>query len=257
MITSTAPSMDTSSTITAIDPASDSAAGAAASSPLLHLLWLASPALPVGGFSYSEGLEAAVDAGVVHDEHSAGDWLLNQLELVQSRAELPALAGAYRAACASEFEAIRSLNDWVLHTREAAEPLLQTQQMGRSLLAWLKGMQAEGEAPCPTLPLLQSLSPAPSWPVVMGCVAAWRGTPLDATLQAFAFGWAENLMQAAVRCVPLGQSAGQRLLARLVAAIPAAVQRALQAEQEPLAFAPLLGIHCARHETQYSRLFRS
>ena len=61
--------------------------------PLLHLLWLASPALPVGGFSYSEGLEAAVDAGLVHDEISAGDWLLNQLELVQARAELPVALG--------------------------------------------------------------------------------------------------------------------------------------------------------------------
>jgi urease accessory protein len=254
MITITA--MDTTST-PAIESAGGSAMSSASSSPLLHLLWLASPALPVGGFSYSEGLEAAVDAGVVHDEHSAGDWLLNQLELVQSRAELPALAGAYRAACASDFDAIRTLNDWVLQTREAAEPLLQTQQMGRSLLAWLKGIQSEDEAPCSTLALLQSLRPAPSWPAVMGCVAAWRGTPLDATLQAFAFGWAENLTQAAVRCVPLGQSAGQRLLARLVAAIPAAVQHALHAEHEPLAFAPLLGIHCAQHETQYSRLFRS
>jgi urease accessory protein len=108
----------------------------------------------------------------------------------------------------------------------------------------------------PVLPLLQKLRPAPTWPVVMGAAAASRGATLEPALTAIAFGWAENLMQAAVRCVPLGQTAGQRLLARLVQAIPPAVATALAAP-EPMAFAPLLGIHGARHETQYSRLFRS
>ena len=110
--------------------------------------------------------------------------------------------------------------------------------------------------PCPTLPLLRALQPAPTWPVVMGCVTAWRGVTLADGLHAAAFGWSENMMQAAVRSVPLGQSAGQRLLARLVHAIPAAVEQALDAD-EPLAFAPRLAITCARHEAQYSRLFRS
>ncbi|MFG6466266.1 urease accessory protein UreF [Roseateles sp. BYS87W] len=219
---------------------------------LLHLLWLASPALPVGGFSYSEGLEAAVDAGVVTDETSAGDWLLNQLALVQARAELPVAAGAHAAALALDGERLAALNAWVLQTRETAESLQQVQQMGRSLVVWMQSLLPGS----PVLPLLQALSPAPTWPVVMGAVAAARQAPLEAALQAIAFGWAENLMQAAVRCVPLGQTAGQRLLARLVHAIPEAVAQAL-AQPEPLAFAPLLGIHGARHETQYSRLFRS
>jgi urease accessory protein len=183
---------------------------------LLHLLWLASPALPVGGFSYSEGLEAAVDAGLVHDETSAGDWLLNQLELVQARAELPVAAAAHAATLALDGARLAELNAWVL----------------------------------------QKLRPAATWPVVMGAAAASRGATREPALTAIAFGWAENLMQAAVRCVPLGQTAGQRLLARLVQAIPPAVATALAAP-EPMAFAPLLGIHGARHETQYSRLFRS
>ncbi len=219
---------------------------------LLHLLWLASPALPVGGFSYSEGLEAAVDAGVVHDEASATVWLLNQLELVQARAELPVAAAAHSAALALDGERLAELNAWVLQTREASESLQQTQQMGRSLLIWLQGIAPEAAV----LPMLQQLKPAPTWPVVMGCAAAARGAALEPALQAIAFGWAENLMQAAVRSVPLGQTAGQRLLAQLVQAIPAAVQAAMVAP-EPIAFAPLLGIHAARHETQYSRLFRS
>jgi urease accessory protein len=219
---------------------------------LLHLLWLASPALPVGGFSYSEGLEAAVDAGLVHDETSAGDWLLNQLDLVQARAELPVAAAAHAATRALDGEQLQALNAWVLQTRETSESLQQTQQMGRSLLVWLNGLVPDA----PVLPLLQALKPAPTWPVVMGAAAAARGAALEPALQAIAFGWAENLMQAAVRCVPLGQTAGQRLLARLVQAIPAAVEAALAAS-EPVAFSPLLGVHGARHETQYSRLFRS
>lgn len=227
-------------------------AGMPSADALLHLLWLASPALPVGGFSYSEGLEAAVDAGVVHDEASAGDWLLNQLELVQARAELPLAAAAHAAARALDGTRLAELNAWVLQTRETAESLLQTQQMGRSLLAWLQGQLPDA----PVLVLLQALAPAPAWPVVMGAVTAARGAAVEPALQAIAFGWAENLMQAAVRAVPLGQTAGQRLLARLVQAIPQAVARALSAP-EPLAFAPMLGVLGARHETQYSRLFRS
>jgi urease accessory protein len=239
---------------------------------LLHLLWLASPALPVGAFSYSEGLEAAVDEGAVHDESSARDWLVNQLTLVMARSELPVIAAAHAAALSSssssssssslppEETKLQSLNDWVRQTREAAEPLLQTQQMGRSLLAWIESLQGDGAtgtgAPCPTLPLLRALRPAPTWPVVLGCVAAWRGATVEESLHAAAFGWAENMMQAAVRAVPLGQSAGQRLLARLVSAIPTAVAEALAAP-EPLAFAPRLAIASARHEAQYSRLFRS
>jgi len=230
----------------------DTSRPADASTPLLHLLWLASPALPVGGFSYSEGLEAAVDAGIVHDEVSAGDWLLNQLELVQARAELPVAAAAHTATLALDGARLAELNAWVLQTRETSESLQQAQQMGRSLLAWMQGLLPEA----PVLPLLQALRPAPTWPVVMGAAAASRGAALEPALQAIAFGWAENLMQAAVRSVPLGQTSGQRLLARLVQAIPQAVATALAAP-EPMAFAPLLGIHGARHETQYSRLFRS
>lgn len=222
----------------------------------LHLLWLASPALPVGAFSYSEGLEAAVDEGIVHDEASASQWLASQLALGVARSELVVVAGAHAAAVAGDEARLRELNDWVRETREAAEPLLQTQQMGRSLLAWLETLQADDVPPCATLPCLRALQPAPTWPVVLGCAAAWRGAPVVESLHAAAFGWAENMMQAAVRAVPLGQSAGQRLLARLVGAIPTAVAAALAAPS-PQAFAPRLAIMSARHEAQYSRLFRS
>ena len=104
---------------------------------LLQLMWLASPALPVGGFSYSEGLEAAVEGGQVPDEAGAARWLGDQLTLSLQRADLPLLASAHRAWQQAErrpmIERISDLNAWALQTRETREFRQQTQQMGRSL----------------------------------------------------------------------------------------------------------------------------
>src|SRR5437867_3826285 len=105
---------------------------------LLELIWLASPALPVGGFSHSEGLESAVESRRVSDEATARDWLLDQLQLSLGRADLPALAAALRAVAEGDAPRIAELNRWVLATRESAELRLQTEQMGRSLMAWLR-----------------------------------------------------------------------------------------------------------------------
>jgi urease accessory protein len=113
---------------------------------LLRLMWLASPALPVGGFSYSEGLEAALDAGRVQGEAAVGDWLLDQLHLSLARADLPACAQAFQAWQAPPDAArLQALNDWVLATRESAEFRLQTEQMGRSLVEWLRNGEHAGD----------------------------------------------------------------------------------------------------------------
>lgn len=221
---------------------------------LLHLMQLASPALPVGGFSYSEGLEAAVEAGRVGDEAQAGDWLLDQLHLGLERADLPVLAQALQAWRRSDLARIRQLNEWICLTRESAELRLQAQQMGRSLAEWLKNRGA----PDDRVTQLAALHPAPTWPVAFGLAAALGGAPDRQALLAYGFGWGENMVQAAIRCVPLGQSAGQRILARLMAALPAAVDRAAtRAEAHWQAHTPGLAILSSRHETQYSRLFRS
>jgi urease accessory protein len=223
---------------------------------LLHTLWLASPALPVGGFSYSEGLEAAVDAGLVHDEASAADWLADQLQLSLARCDLAVVAQAVPAWRSGDLARIVALNDWVLATRETQEFRLQTEQMGRSLQAWAQSLGALGGG------VLQQLQAAglqpPSYPVAMACAAAGAGAPLADSLAGYAFGWAENMVQAAIKSVPLGQSAGQRMLARLVREIPAAVEHAVSLDDDQRqAFTPMLAILSARHETQYSRLFRS
>lgn len=225
-------------------------------SSLIGLLWLASPALPVGGFSYSEGLEAAVDAGLVHDEASAGDWLLQQLALAHARADAPAALRAAQAWRAHDTAAAGAVNAWVLATRETAELRRQSEQMGRSLAEWLKNGEHAAE---PRIAALAALAPAPSWPVAFGLAGALTGADDEALLTAHAFGWCENLVQAAMKAVPLGQAAAQRILTRLSAALPAAVAeaRTRAADGELQAFSPMLAILSARHETQYSRLFRS
>lgn len=222
---------------------------------LLGLLWLASPALPVGGFSYSEGLEAAVEAALVRDEASAQAWLLDQLRLGLGRSELPLVVAAIKAWRRDDDERVRELNDWLLATRDTAEARLQTEQMGRSLAAWLAQRPDTDVRRATTL---SALPPAPTYPVAWALGAAGtQATPRDAAL-AYAFGWAENLVQAALKAVPLGQSAGQRILGALAEAIPATVGTALDLpDSERLASLPGLAILGARHEIQYSRLFRS
>jgi urease accessory protein len=290
------------SAVPAAGPAPDGGAGLSASA-LLKLMWLASPALPVGGFSYSEGLEAAVEAGLVTHEAQACDWLLAQLQLGLARSDLAVVAQAMLAwrgqddASADTAPApqgppgrmtcrmthrITQLNTWVRLTRESAELRQQTEQMGRSLLEWLRiqdGIAKHAPAaakvphsggaiertvgaatrqPDERLSVLAGLLPAPTWPVAHALALARSDAPLREALLAHGFGWAENMVQAALKAVPLGQSAGQRILARLIDALPGAVDLALSlGDDERQAHSPMLAILSARHEAQYSRLFRS
>ncbi|MFO1336846.1 MAG: urease accessory protein UreF [Burkholderiaceae bacterium] len=217
-------------------------------------MWLASPALPVGGFSYSEGLEAAVEAGRVHDEASAGTWLLDQLVLGQGRSELPLVAQAFDAWAAGDLARATALNDWLRETRESSEWRQQAEQMGRSLHDWLR-QRAPADA---RVAHLGAMAPAPTWPVAFALAAVLGGAPQREALLASAFGWVENMVQAALKAVPLGQSAGQRILAQAVDAIPPVVDAALAlGDDDRQAFTPMLAIASAQHEAQYSRLFRS
>ena len=224
---------------------------------LLQLMWLASPALPVGGFSYSEGLEAAIDAVLVHDEASTSRWLQDQLGLSLQRADLPLLASATRAWQRQDGARIEALNAWALQTRETRELRQQAQQMGRSLTDWLRQRRPDE----PRVAQLAALPPAPTWPVAYALALAVSAAPLREGLLAYAFGWAENMVQAALKSVPLGQSAGQRVLGQLADALPAAVDAALlastQGDSQRQNLVPMLAILSARHEAQYSRLFRS
>ena len=224
--------------------------------PQLAMMWLASPALPVGGFSYSEGLEAAVEAAIVTDEVQTLDWLRGQLQLTLARSELPAACAAHAAWQDGDANALQAIQAWVLATRETSELRQQSQQMGRSMLEWLRNLRPD----CPALPLAAQIAPAPAWPLAFALGALALGLDAEHMAHALAFSWLENQVQAAMRAVPLGQSSGQRLLAALTPDIPAAVAQArnLQHRMDDWqSFSPRLAILSSRHETQYSRLFRS
>ena len=243
----------TTDAVTQVMATTASASESASTPALLQLIWLASPALPIGGFSYSEGLEAAIDHGLVHDEHSVADWLIDQLHLTQSRGDMAVLAQMITAWQALDHERLGTLSQWVHATRESAELRLQSEQMGRSMLEWLRNQNAIDE---PTMALCNRW--VPTYPLMFALALSRTGASLEQCLQAYAFGWAENMVQAAIKSVPLGQNSGQRILTKLAQHIAPAVRHAMQVtDNTRQAFSPMLAILSAQHETQYSRMFRS
>ena len=232
----------------------DAVIAATASTPaLLQLIWLASPALPIGGFSYSEGLEAAIDHGFVHDEHSAAAWLVDQLHITQSRGDMAVLGEMIIAWQRRDDARLQTLSQWVHATRESAELRLQSEQMGRSMLEWLRNQDA---IDADTIALCNRW--VPTYPLMFALALSRTGADIEQCLQAYAFGWAENMVQAALKSVPLGQNSGQRILTKLAQHIGPAVRHAMQVNDDTRqAFSPMLAILSAQHETQYSRLFRS
>jgi urease accessory protein len=231
-------------------PDKPAAPAALPAASLLQLIWLASPALPIGGFSYSEGFEAGVEWAGVASEAQASEWIADQLHLGLARGDLPVAAQAIGAWRSKDMARIRTLNAWVLQTRESAEFLLQTEQMGRSFVEWLRLHHDDVASAFDGLPV--------TYPVAFAFAASRTDANVRDACLAFAFGWAENMTGAAVKCVPLGQSAGQRILGRLAREIPTAVDHAITlSDDERQAFSPMLAVYSARHEAQYSRLFRS
>ncbi|WP_459618734.1 urease accessory protein UreF [Bordetella sp. 2513F-2] len=236
---------------TAMDTGTEHVAGDPA--VLAGLLQLASPALPIGAFSYSQGLEAAIDAGVVHDPDSAYDWIAAGLDLLAG-GEAVLLRCQYRAWQAPDDEALARRNDALLALRESAELRLETEQMGSSLARLARELEWGDAAMRARLAALQPVALATAY----AYAARALGIPEAACLTAWLYGWMENQVAAALKAVPLGQVAGQRILHRLREPLARATRHALSCpEADVSTFAPLLGIHSSRHETQYSRLFRS
>jgi len=206
---------------------------------LAKLLQLASPALPVGAYSYSGGLEAAIEDGAVRDAASAESWIGDVMEFSMARMEAPML-----------FRMMFDRGKWnevFLASRETAELRAETVQMGYSLTRLFKDLGL-GEVPVEE----------PSFPAAYAYAAVqWKIEP-EAALQAYLWAWLENQVMAAMKAIPLGQTDGQRMLLSLGDRIEGLVKKAMQMKDEDLGnFAPGLALLSSRHETQYSRLFRS
>ena len=221
---------------------------------LVRLLRLASPMLPVGAFSYSQGLESAVEQNWVRDEASALTWLVDVLDLSVGTYEAPVWCRLYRAFASDDATAIADWNERLLSSRETHELRAESAQMGYSLR---RLMEESGEFSEQSLTALRAFREL-AFATAFACACATWRIPERAGLIAYLWAWLENQVGAAMKIVPLGQSAGQRLLAAIQPRLVEVAERAMHAQDDELSnLAPGLAIASCLHETQYSRLFRS
>jgi urease accessory protein len=221
---------------------------------LVRLLQLASPALPIGAYSYSQGLESAVDAGTVLDAATAATWIGDLLDLVVAPGEAAVAWRLLGAAKRRDWREFGSWNTWFCASRETAELRAETEQMGAALIKLAAALELlDAEA---TEELAQW--PALSLPAAYALSARGFEIDSDDALVAYVWSWLEAQEAAAIKCVPLGQVAGQRLLKALGEHIPGVVAAARATlDDDVTSFALGLALASARHETQYTRLFRS
>ena len=223
-------------------------------SHLLTLLQLSSPALPVGAYSYSEGIETLATQGMVANGADLLHWLTQELTWGAIRVETAIMGWGYEAAAQRDSATIARWNDWLSAFRETEELRSQSWQMGRSLLRLFTDLEPELAVDLP-----EDMGRGNwNYAIVYGLVAqAWQ-VPLDAAGLAYLQSWAANLVSAGVRVVPLGQTEGQRLMRQLAMPLQKA-QGEVQAMTEADLSACSWGVSLAsmQHETQYSRLFRS
>jgi urease accessory protein len=222
-----------------------------ATEPLLRLLHLVSPSLPVGAFTYSQGIEWAVEAGWIRSADELQAWLRDQMHNAVATLDLPLLARLHAAASAGDPGATERWIEWLLAARETAELRAEEANRGRALADLLVAWGLPGATDWkPVLARSQAAGFA-------FAAVTWGIPPREAAL-GYAWGWLENLVLAAVKIVPLGQTRGQQVLARLIAEVPPLVERALEMDDGEIgASSPALAIASGAHETQYTRLFRS
>jgi urease accessory protein len=221
---------------------------------LVRLLHLASPALPIGAYSYSQGLEWVVGANIVHDAGTAERWLGDVLECVITHGEAPAAWRMLQSSARSDWDRFCEWNTWFLVSRETAELRAETAQMGAALFKLAVELELIDAS------TRSRFSEAATWTLPAGFALASKGFAIDAAdaLTAYLWSWLENQVLAAMKAVPLGQLAGQRLLRDLGQRIPAVVRSAQNtSDDDVVSFAPGLAIASSRHETQYTRIFRS
>jgi urease accessory protein len=216
---------------------------------LLHLLQFASPALPIGGYSYSQGLEAAIEEGRVHDAITAHAWLVRYLDEVLACWDGPLLWRLLRAFAARDAAAIDTWSACFLASRDTAELRAETVQMGYSLTHLIADLGVAD---------VGLLGDEVSLPAAFACAVDALGIPHEEALLAMLFSWAENQVLVCVKSVPLGQVAGQRLLLSLRTDIERAAVTARTLPDADLSnWSPGLSMLSMRHEVQHGRLYRS
>lgn len=217
----------------------------------LRLWQLISPALPVGAYAYSQGLEYALDAGWLHDEHDVQEWIQGLLQHTLCRLDVPVLQRLYAAWRDEDMQAVEHWSAFILAAREARELREEDLHLGRALATLL----SELEIPAAAQFKLSSHAPFVNLLALAG--VKWQ-VPVQDLAMGLLWAWAENQVAAAIKLVPLGQTSGQKILLAVAETIPDAVATGLALEDDAIgAAAPGLGIASALHETQYSRLFRS
>jgi len=221
---------------------------------LLHLLQFASPALPIGGYSYSQGLETALEDGLVCDAGSARDWMVRYLHEVMALWDGPLFWRLLKAFEASDAAALALWGECFLASRDTAELRAETVQMGYSLTRLIAELGvAEG-----SLGLNAVLGDEVSLPAAFACAVDALDIPHEEALLALLFSWIENQVLVCVKSVPLGQVAGQRLLLSLRPELERAALTARTLPDDALSnWSPGLSMLSMRHEVQHGRLYRS
>ncbi len=232
-------------------------ASALPAAALLHLLQLCSPSLPVGAYSYSQGLEAAMESGYVKDEASARAWIIDMLDEVVARFEAPVTWRLLQAFAERDAEAVAYWNALFIASRDSAEFRAETIQMGYSLGKLLPEL-VPNDADHAELLALLAAQPELPFPTALAATAVALKVPAEEALLGMLFSWAENQVLACVKSVPLGQVAGQRLLLSLRPHLEQAAGMARTLDDEALSnWSPGLSLLSMQHEVQYSRLYRS
>ena len=218
---------------------------------LLRLLQLTSPALPIGGFAFSQGLESAVTLGHVTDEPTSERWLLGALQFGQTRLDLPVFFRLHAAFAAGDGARVESWCHYLLASREGEERQLEDMHVGRALARLLSDQGV-------TRAEAYRSSDVVTHVAMFALAAVSFGIAPKTAALGFVFSWLENQVGALSRLVPLGQLAAQRVLARVAREIPASLDAALRTPDADIgACMPGAAIASALHETQYCRLFKS
>lgn len=221
-------------------------------SHLLSILQLASPALPVGAYSYSEGLEMLVENGTIANHTHLKDWLKAELLYGAIRLEAAVMVRSQQAAKIADIELLCRWNLWLSAARETEELRASSWQMGRSLIQLLGKLEPQ------IVPIANTVGNPCNYAIAFGIAVAHWQISIQAALLGYLHSWASNLITVGVKLIPLGQTAGQRLLLDLQPLLSAATLEILALEDDQLACCSWgLSLASMQHETQYTRLFRS